>query len=362
MMLGNISRSTLASRKVSLALCTWIFLTACCSGVHAAAARTVKPSVRVSELSRQSWHHFNNGNKKEGIRKLHEIRTIIGANPDLHTPNTKKFFHSTIEELEKSEKTIDIKIYTPLIGHTLKSLDPIGKYNLSSYLVPDQAIPKPQVKVSPADALVSIAGRLSNTLMHSTITAPAAVKDFGEQFRGGTLNPIPTLEREMELWKRKNPATAEMIFWWLSTPKNKRVFVTGSKYDDKYVQTFRDQAEAEGHKLFFYKDCVPLCSQAAVGAFFASSSTWVHIDSPGARESPFVPVEIAAIHEYQGLGTRRTTINIIDISEIDFSRPRDAKVRITRVDCLRYKVTHLNDAFGCFGNSAPFLGVSPSAR
>jgi hypothetical protein len=259
-----------------------------------------------------------------------------------------------LQELEKSEK-VNIKVYTPLIGQTLKLIDPIGKYD---YLFSGVGIPKPRVGASPPDVLAQFASRASsNTLIYPTETVPVDVQHFREKFKQGTLYPQVTLLLEKLYWKGINPANHELLSKWESTPKSKRVFVTGSSSDHKYVQTYRDQAEVEGYRLFFYKDCLPLCSEAAVGALFATSSRWINIDSPGAEKSRYIPVELALIREQlkpkqlepKQLGPG-ITMDIFDISEIDFRRPQ-GDVRVTRVYCPRYQSPYLNDVFGCLEDS-----------
>ena len=256
---ASASRGRSMPRFLSIVVLTlgyWAFLSLSIPETNAGTS-AAKPSIRISHLSRQSWYHFSNGNKKEGTKKLHEINSIISTNPELYTPNTKKAFSSLLNELSNSESRFSIKGYTPIIRDTLVSLDPIGapegKYNLPNYLTTFKLSPS----ATPAQSLAAIASRFDNIQTYAPVTATPAVRNFANDFRIGTLFPERWLREEQMSWQLKDAKTHNMISSWLATPKDKHVFVTGSSSDEKFVQTFREQAEADGYQLFFYKNCPP---------------------------------------------------------------------------------------------------------
>lgn len=124
-----------------------------------------------------------------------------------------------------------------------------------------------------------------------------SVKAFARAFRQGADDPPAALGRLAG-------EPARLAREWLAVPRERRVFVIGAADDAPRVQAL--QAELGPRwRVFFYKHCEQaggaLCASSAVGGFFGSSGRTVVIESPSARASDFVRVEIASARRALGL-------------------------------------------------------------
>ena len=129
-------------------------------------------------------------------------------------------------------------------------------------------------------------------------TASRSVANFAEAFVRGVREPFSSFRAENSPFTlgttsfNFNSATKD---GWLKAPKEKRIFVVGARSDADSAKKIRERFTTLGYKVFFYQDCLPLCSEQTVGAFFGTSGTVVHIVSPESQNSPYVPIEITLI-------------------------------------------------------------------
>lgn len=276
------------------------------------------PATHMKTLSRQSWQHLQNGNKNSALESLRQLRKLSQTNPDLLVPKNKENIDFLLSQLSSTNPTHLGVGHLKSAASRLKSIDPLGDYTFVALNNNASLINKS------FDVVSGIAGRLANAIP-KVVTVSARAKLFATHFREGAQSPIETFN-ETNRWEFKSAANgeyllrktqaAELIDAWQRKPKNKRIFVTGSNSDEKYVDALKAQYEQEGYILYFYKYCNPLCPEKLVGAFFGTAGTAIHIQSPGAKSSLFIPIEVALTEELSGTGRH---VIAYDPSEIDVS-------------------------------------------
>jgi len=119
------------------------------------------------------------------------------------------------------------------------------------------------------------------------------VKAFSDGFRRGASNPEPYLSQ----LRKKHPE----LSGWFNTPKQERIFLTGSGKSRAKIEAFSTEKRKVGKATFFYKDCKPLCTDEEVGAMYSSSGEsglWYDWD---VMESIFLEAELDTIRKLSGL-------------------------------------------------------------
>jgi hypothetical protein len=139
---------------------------------------------------------------------------------------------------------------------------------------------------------------------------PVSVKAFGDDFARGFRDPDAALaalkDTHADLWAR-----------WNATPPDRRVFVIGARSDTPQVQQLQDRLREDRYEVFFYEFCShgsrPLCPSSAVGAFFATSTQTLVMQSAEAAASRFVRLEVAMAQRLQG---RRMPFLVLSSQEL----------------------------------------------
>lgn len=280
-------------------------------------------------LTLHSLQQYQSGNAVGALQSLSATKRLMLQKPDQFSPLERARVGALTTTIlsDVSLRNSPVKL-NKSYEWVLNSLDPLSKYR---QLQLDPPAPK-----SPAITVLENALRSVPKLI---VVGPAARK-FSIEFRTGMNDPQSTFDLE----KVKSSLKASLfatdntlhafdhnsfrINAWLATPKEKRVFLTGARSDAPYVQKLKGRYESEGFMLFFYQDCKPLCDESTIGAFFGTSGTVVHIDSPGAKQSLFIPVEIGLISEHGGYGRK---ILVIDSSEFNSTTIKEGSKLVAAV-------------------------------
>jgi len=129
------------------------------------------------------------------------------------------------------------------------------------------------------------------------VVVTSTVKPFAKDFIRGASDPLRFFEEERQRIDG-SANNVNLIKTWLATPVEHRVFVTGSRSDEKYVRILRELLANDDLRLFFYLDCAPECRSATVGSLFISAGTVLHVES-AKSSSQFVPIEVRLIASLQ---------------------------------------------------------------
>jgi len=132
-----------------------------------------------------------------------------------------------------------------------------------------------------------------------------SVKQFSTDFQAGARDPDPFLS-EIRL---SQPEISD----WLKAPQEKRIFIIGAGKDSAKVSEWTELLKSDGYAVFFYKFCSQsggaLCSSKAVGAMFRKSGWTAVYQTPFAKLSEYVKVEVATAGFLEGLSERVVLIS-----------------------------------------------------
>lgn len=132
-----------------------------------------------------------------------------------------------------------------------------------------------------------------------TVFVSVDVAKFDREFSQGAQDPVATFAG------MKDPHAQLARAWTKVRPPKERIFIIGASEDAPVVKELAERLQAEGHEVFFYKNCQrlagTLCTSQQVGAFQATADAVLVVDSPAARNSPFVQVETERTASYRGL-------------------------------------------------------------
>src|SRR5215510_4561685 len=125
-----------------------------------------------------------------------------------------------------------------------------------------------------------------------------SVKRFATGFEAGARNPDRFLSE----------VQPNLLSKWTKVPRDKRIFVIGAGKDSAKISEITESLRSDGYAVFFYKVCSEgggaLCSHEAVGAMCAKSGWTVLYETPYAKLSEYVQVEIATAGFVEGLNER----------------------------------------------------------
>lgn len=271
------------------------------------------------EHTLHSFQQYKAGNAVGALQGLTEVKRLMVNNPDLFAlperQNLGALIPTNLSDISLANRAAKL---TKSYERLLKSLDPLSKHQTD-----------PPLSKSPTVAVLENALRAVPKL----IWVGPAVRKFSIEFRAGMNDPESTFNLKLSAPKQEASLFATwasdynsfLINEWRATPREKRVFLTGARRDAPYVQKLKSRYASEGFMLFFYQDCTPLCDESTVGAFFGTSGAVVHIDSPGAAQSLFVPVETALISEHSGYGRK---VIVIDNSELNSIAINESSIAI----------------------------------
>jgi hypothetical protein len=133
------------------------------------------------------------------------------------------------------------------------------------------------------------------------------VKRFARNFETGARNPDRFLS-EVSL------SQPELVKEWQKTPREKRIFVIGSGKDSAKISEFAESLKPDGYTVFFYKFCRPLCPSKGVGAMAGTSGQTMLYQTPSAKLSKYVKVEVATARFLEGLD--KQAVVLIDSSAL----------------------------------------------
>ena len=253
-------------------------------------------------LTRQSLQQYERGNHAGAATSLRSAQLVMQTHPGAFTASEKQHLAALLIRLHEPIQHGEGRpaVHTEqLAGYrqAIVSLDPFKT------LVHQEAPPRREP--SAARKALEAAWRA----VPQPMVVKANVLQFGNDFRHGATTATDSLFQEKyrlhptdascrALSFKFSAANARLIDAWLSTPKDKRVFVVGSGADVDDVQAW--SARHPDLQFFFYRHCRPLCQESTVGAFFGTSGHVLHIDTPAARNSIFVPVENRVIQQLAG--------------------------------------------------------------
>ncbi len=260
----------------------------------------------IQRLIHESWAHLADGDRTTAIKKLQEAHRMLSANPRAFPAPLRHDLDTAIERLSTADGDAATRAASEQLLAALEPIDPLGAKE--RYF----AKRAPSMSAKVRETLASIAGALSRTVPEKVFVS-ASVKQFGDDFRGGVLLPLLALNKERQM----RPSLADMITDWEQTPKEKRVFVIGARSDTQYVRALKTEYAVEGIKLFFYRDCgMPLCSEAAVGAFFGTAGQLIVSNSAAALASSYVTLEVKLTQDLHGTGP---SVDIIDAEALQYA-------------------------------------------
>jgi len=125
-----------------------------------------------------------------------------------------------------------------------------------------------------------------------------SVKRFATGFEAGARNPDRFLSE----------VQPNLLSKWTKVPRDKRIFVIGAGKDSAKISEITESLRSDGYEVFFYEFCSEgggaLCSHEAVGAMCAKSGWTVLYETPYAKLSEYVQVEIATAGFVEGLNER----------------------------------------------------------
>lgn len=282
-----------------------------CAIAANAQIRFFRAYVQVRTLTIQSRHQEMLGNKTLALENLKAAQKLVLDNPDQFSALETTRLSDIVDTLENPSRTETSRPLRPSIDWILKSLDPLSepkRFNANSVSI-----------MSPAVNMLERAFRV----VPKVVVVTSDVRRFSSNFRMGARDYRTAFNLEKQQLPFLGSATYgltefglnnSLIDRWMATPRDKRIFVTGARSDTAYAQLISERYANGGFELFFYQNCKPLCDESTVGAFFGSSGQVIHIESPAAEQSVFVPVEVGLVAELNGTGRR---ILVIDSREFD---------------------------------------------
>jgi hypothetical protein len=125
-----------------------------------------------------------------------------------------------------------------------------------------------------------------------------SVRQFATGFEAGARNPDRFLSE----------VPPDLLSKWTKVPRDKRIFVIGAGKDSARISEWTKLLRSDGYEVFFYEFCSEgggaLCSHETVGAMCAKSGLTVLYETPSAKLSKYVQVEIATAGFVEGLNDR----------------------------------------------------------
>lgn len=249
------------------------------------ASPKANPSREAAVLTREAAERIRSGQPEEARIPLDELRAIVAANPHLFSAAALELAVKHLPtEFSRSEK---IDEYFPILA---REIDPLGA------IVP--LLRAPKHSKSWANSVAGLARSFGFGTQREAIVS-ISVKAFASKFLYGARNHEQFLQGSSDS-ASASANNAALITRWTRTDKGKRIFVTGAHSDYAYVKALQARYEQDGYVLFFYLECLPLCQSETVGAFYATSGAAIHINSPSAAKSEYVPIEVAVIMSLEG--------------------------------------------------------------
>jgi hypothetical protein len=162
-------------------------------------------------------------------------------------------------------------------------------------------VPHPQLKLL----------HMINPGLSRVSVVEGSVKRFSKGFEAGFKDP----DRFLSEVRLHRPA---LLSEWLAAPQEKRIFIIGAGEDRAEISEWAKSLKSDGRAVFFYEFCRQsigkLCRDQAVGAMFGTSGYTLVYDTPAARRSEYVLVEVATARHLAGLDERR--VMLISSSEL----------------------------------------------
>jgi hypothetical protein len=170
-----------------------------------------------------------------------------------------------------------------------------------------QTLQRLEQKVGPAQALkqlpdphLKLLHKIGSGLSRVSVVE-GRVKRFSKGFEAGFRDPDRFLP-EVELHRPK------LLSEWLDAPQDKRIFVIGAAENKAEISEWAKSWKSDGHPVFFYEFCRDssgiLCRDEAVGAMARTSGVTFVYDTPAARDSKYVAVEVATARYLAGVDRR----------------------------------------------------------
>jgi hypothetical protein len=148
------------------------------------------------------------------------------------------------------------------------------------------------------------------------LVVEGSVKRFSTDFEAGAKHPDRFLSEV-----RSSQST--LVDDWLAAPREKRIFVIGAGKDSAKVSELAKSLKSDGYEVFFYKFCRQssgeLCSSQAVGAMFGTSGSTMLYQTPFAKLSKYVTVEVATAGFLEGLSDKVVLISTPELLAAKFA-------------------------------------------
>ena len=179
-----------------------------------------------------------------------------------------------------------------------------------------QTLQKLEQKVGPAQALkqlpdprLKLLHMIGSGLSRISVVE-GRVRRFSKGFEAGFRDPDGFLP-ELGLHR------PELLREWRDASQEKRIFVIGAAENKAEISEWAKSWKSDGHPVFFYDFCREssgiLCRDEVVGAMARTSGVTFVYDTPAARDSKYVAVEVATARYLAGVDRRVFLISSFDL-------------------------------------------------